>query len=131
MLDLVHLCQSSLSHLLERANLPCIDLTSEVDGSVTSLTDLSDDSELVDPELCTSLSKQNTFSTIVRLDFSCVLGASHLDLSMHITGDWSCLTCLSAVSALKVSSRFFRFEMYPSRSTDGQHLYIAMGLDVQ
>jgi hypothetical protein len=39
-LDLVHLGQSGFLHLLERADLSCVGLSGEVDGSVASLTDL-------------------------------------------------------------------------------------------
>jgi hypothetical protein len=57
MLDFVHLCQCSLSHLLESTYFPRINLAGKVDGSITSLTDLSDDSELVDSELGSSFSE--------------------------------------------------------------------------
>jgi hypothetical protein len=57
MLDFVHLCQCAFSHLLQSAHFPGIDLASEVDGSVASLTDLGNDSELLDAELCSSFSE--------------------------------------------------------------------------
>jgi len=54
MLDFVHFCECTLSHLLQSAHFPGINLASEVDGSVASLTDLGNDSELLDTELCSS-----------------------------------------------------------------------------
>lgn len=65
-LDLVHLGQSALSHLLKSAHLVGIDLAGEVDRSITSLSDLCDDSELVDLELRTTLSEQDPLSAAVR-----------------------------------------------------------------
>lgn len=65
MLDFIHLCKCAFSHLFQGTYFPGIDLSREVDGSVASLTDLSNDSELVDPEFCSSLSEQDTFSTVV------------------------------------------------------------------
>jgi hypothetical protein len=57
MLDLIHLCQCSLSHLLESTYFPRINLAGEVDGSITSLTDLSNNPELVYSELGSSFSE--------------------------------------------------------------------------
>jgi len=54
MLDFVHLCKCTLSHFLQGAHLPSINLAGEVDGSVASLTDLGNDSELLDTQLCSS-----------------------------------------------------------------------------
>ena len=65
MLHFIHLCKCPLSHLLERTYFPRIDLSSKVDGSVSSLTNLGDDPELLYPKLCTSFSEEDTFSTVV------------------------------------------------------------------
>ena len=64
-LDLVHLGQSALSHLLKSAYFVGIDLSGEVNRSITSLSDLCDDSELVDLELRTALSQQDSLSATV------------------------------------------------------------------
>lgn len=65
MFDFIHLGQSPLSHLFESTNFPRINLSSEINGSITSLAYLGDNPELIDSELCTSFSKEDTFSAIV------------------------------------------------------------------
>jgi hypothetical protein len=82
MLDFVHFCKCTLSHFLQGAHFPGINLSSEIDGSVASLTDLCDDSELLDAELRSSLSEQDSFSTIVRLDFTSIFGTGDLVISL-------------------------------------------------
>lgn len=56
MLHFVHLGQGGFTHLFQRTDFPCINLSCEIDGSITTLTDLGNDGELVDTELGSSLS---------------------------------------------------------------------------
>lgn len=65
MLHLVHLGQSALSHLFQSTHFACVRLSSKIHGTITTLSDLSDNSELVESKLCSSLSKEDSFSSIV------------------------------------------------------------------
>lgn len=65
MLDFIHLCQSSLAHLFQSADFIGIGFASEIDGPVATLTDLSDDSELLDSELGSALSQDYAFTAAV------------------------------------------------------------------
>lgn len=85
-LDLVHLGQSALSHLLKSAYFVGIDLSGEVNRSITSLSDLCDDSELVDLELRTALSQQDSLSaTVGAILFSVLFIGDLLGLSATST----------------------------------------------
>lgn len=63
MLDFIHLGQSGLTHLLQSTDFPSIDLSSEVNGSIPSLTDLGNDGELVNTKLGPSFSQGCAFSS--------------------------------------------------------------------
>ena len=78
MLDFIHLCQSTLPHLFQRTDFVGIYLSSEVDGSISTLSDLSDDSELLESKLSSSFTKEYPFTAIVRLDLFGICFASHL-----------------------------------------------------
>lgn len=66
-LDFIHLCERSLAHLFQSANFVRVDFTREVDGSVTSLSDLSNDTELIYTELGAAFTEENAFTAIVAL----------------------------------------------------------------
>lgn len=68
-LHLVHLGQGGFTHLFQGTDFPCVDLSCEIDGSITTLTDLSNYGKLVDTELGSSFSQGGTFSTRVALVF--------------------------------------------------------------
>ena len=78
MLDLVHLGESGFTHFLQCADFSSVDLSCKVDGPITTLTDLCDDSELVDTELGSSFTQGCTFSTRVALEFVCESRPCHL-----------------------------------------------------
>ena len=71
--NLVHLEQCTLAHLLQRTDLSGFLFSGEVDLSVASLPDLSDDVELFYPQLGSSTSQQHAFTSTVRLEFLGVL----------------------------------------------------------
>ena len=65
MLHLVHLGQCAFTHFLQRAHFLGIGFTSEIDGTITALPDLSEDAELVDAEFCTAFTEQDAFAPVV------------------------------------------------------------------
>jgi hypothetical protein len=65
---LVHFCQSTLAELFERAHFSGFLLSCEVHFTVASLTDLSDDVELVDFELGAAFAQDDTLTTAIRLE---------------------------------------------------------------
>jgi len=67
--NLVHLEQCTLAHLLQRTYFPGFLFSSEIDLSITSLPDLSDDVELFYPQLGPPSPQQHTFASTVRLEF--------------------------------------------------------------
>ena len=78
MLDLVHLGQRTFAHLLQRADFVGIRLPRQVDRSISTLTDLGDDPEVLDAELGTSFSEENALSAIVRCKLLVVFLPGHL-----------------------------------------------------
>lgn len=64
-LDLVHLGQRALAHLLESADLSSVALPCEEHGAVTALADLSDDVERVHASLGATLAQEHTLATSV------------------------------------------------------------------
>lgn len=76
--NLVHLEQSTLAHLLQRTNFSGLLFTSKVDLSITSLSNLCDDMELLDPQLSPSTPQQHTFTSTIRLEFPGMLGRRQL-----------------------------------------------------
>ena len=72
--NLVHLEQCALAHLLQRANFPGFLFASEIDLSVASLPNLSDDMELFYPQLGPPATQQHAFTSTIRLEFLGMLG---------------------------------------------------------
>lgn len=62
---LVHLVQRAFPHLLQSTDLATVLFPSEVNLSITALSNLSNDMKLVDLELGSPLSEENTLSPTV------------------------------------------------------------------
>jgi hypothetical protein len=72
--NLVHLEQCTLAHLLQRTDFPCFLFAGKVDLSVTSLPNLSDNVELIYPQLSPSTPQQYPFTSTVRPEFLRMFG---------------------------------------------------------
>lgn len=83
-LHLVHLCQCTLSHLFEGADLVGIGFASEVDGTVAALTDLRNDTELLYSKLGSSLTEHNSLASAVRRELFGIFGSGDLNVRAEL-----------------------------------------------
>ena len=72
--NLVHLEQRAFAHLLQRTDFPSFLFAGEVNLSITSLPNLSDDVKLFYPQLSPSTSQQHAFTSTVRFELLGILG---------------------------------------------------------
>jgi hypothetical protein len=69
---LVHLEECPLPHLLESTYFARVLFTSQEYLTITTLTDLCDDVELIDFELCAATAENNSLSSGIRLELGSI-----------------------------------------------------------
>lgn len=102
-LYLIHFEKSSLAHLLESTDFTGFLLPGKEDFTISTLTDLSDNMELIDLELRPSFSEDYSFAATVRFEFFDIFIAFECARSrIIIKSGSSILSCGNISQELKV-----------------------------